>query len=84
MWQAMGSGGYSHGSPGAEPPLIHATRESSQAWGQVLGLMVPGFRGVSCGIAQQWVQVGAYLALPVLLLGLLDIYEVPFGQGKGL
>ena len=47
MWQAMGSGGYSHGSPSTEPPLMHTTRESSWAWGQVLGLVVPGFRGLA-------------------------------------
>ena len=46
-WQAMDSGGYSHGSPSAELPLMHTTRESSQAWGQALGLMVSGFRGLA-------------------------------------
>jgi hypothetical protein len=31
-----------HMAPGTEPPLMHAARGSSQAWGQVLGLVVGG------------------------------------------
>ena len=58
---------------------MHTARGSSQAWGQVLGLVVEG--GVSRDVAQQWIQGVAYLAFPVLLLGLLVMNKVPFGQG---
>ena len=41
---------------------MHAARGNSWAWEQGLGLVVPGFREVSCDIVSQWVQVGGYLA----------------------
>ena len=48
-----GSGGCLHGSPSAESPLMHAARVRLWAWEQAVGLIVPGFRGVSCDVAWQ-------------------------------